>query len=58
MFQRSHQPAATKRSSKLDRAILASVLAMVSMNILVLAQQLEAAPLLAVAGNGIGAGLA
>ena len=58
MFLRNSEPAAHKRPSKLDRAIVASVAAMASMNILVLAQQLQASPLLALAGRTIGADLA
>ena len=58
MFQRHQEPTARKRASKLDRAVLASVFAMATMNLLVLAQQLQASPLLAIAGKGLGAGLA
>lgn len=58
MFQRNSEPVASKRHSKLDRAIVVSVIAMASMNILVLAQQLQASPMLALAGKTIGADLA
>ncbi len=38
---------ALRKSSKLDKAIFASVAAVLSMNIFVLAQQLDSAPLFA-----------
>ena len=46
-----------KRANKLDRAMIASVAAMLAMNVVVLSQQLHAAPLLAISGAG-SAGLA
>ena len=41
-----------RTASPLDRAIAASLLAMLALNVLVLAQQLSAAPALAVATSG------
>lgn len=59
MSQRTYEPASQQRSrSMLDRAIIASVIAMVAMNVVVLAQQLQAAPILLSAGNVAGASLA
>ncbi len=46
------------RRSPLDRAIVASVIAMAAMNFLILAQQLQASPLLSAAGKVAGASLA
>ena len=46
------------RRSALDRAIVASLIAMAAMNILVLAQQMQTSPLLSVAGKLAGASLA
>lgn len=55
MSQHSLEPASMHRRSKLDRAIVASVIAMGAMNILFLAGQLQASPLHALAGiNGTG----
>ncbi len=43
---------ASHKASKLDRAIVASVAAMLAMNVFVLAQQFEAAPVVALSqGN-------
>lgn len=42
----------SKPASLLDKAIAASLLAMLALNVLVLAQQLSAAPALAVATSG------
>ncbi len=42
-------------SSKLDRAILASVAAMLAMNVFVLAQQMDRAPVLAAADQSVAA---
>ena len=58
MSQRPSEPVSQKRRTPLDRAILASVIAMVGMNFFVLAQQLQASPLLAAAGGAIGITLA
>ena len=44
-------PTARKQRSKLDRAIVASVAAMLAMNVFVLAQQLNAAPAIAAASQ-------
>ncbi len=62
MPQRSLEPVTSRRSdklgnSKLDRAMFASVAAMVTMCVFVLAQQLQAVPLFATA-NSVGATLA
>ena len=46
------------RRSALDRAIVASVIAMTTMNFLVLAQQMQTSPLLSAAGKLAGASLA
>lgn len=48
MTQRSIQSTAPRRST-LDRAIFASIAAMLGMNLFVLSQQLEAAPQVAAA---------
>lgn len=42
----------SKPASPLDKAIAASLLAMLALNVLVLAQQLSAAPALAAAASG------
>ena len=52
------QTAKPARRSTLDRAVLASVIAMAAMNILVLAQQMQTSPLLSAAGKLAGASLA
>ena len=57
MSLRPSVPVRQKRRTPLDRAILASVVAMVGMNFFVLAQQLQASPLLATAGGAIGTSL-
>jgi hypothetical protein len=56
MPQRQSEPA-TKRPSPLDRAVFLSVTAMVAMNVIVFAQQLNAVPQLA-ANTLAGLGLA
>ena len=59
MSQRSIQSAKSTRRSSLDRAIVASIAAMVGMNLFVLSQQLQAAPQVAdahpAAGQSAGA---
>ncbi len=51
MSQPSLDQLSSRRSSKLDRATFASVTAMVTMCVFVLAQQLHTAPLFAAAGS-------
>ena len=46
---KSTLPAPTARASRLDRAVLASVLATAAMTVLVFAQQVQTAPVLAAA---------
>ena len=61
MIPRSLQPApsAKRERSKLDRAIIASVVAMAAMNLLVFANQLHTSPLLlALVGHATGTDLA
>lgn len=47
----SLEPVSANRHSKLNRAIVVSVIAMAAMNLFVLAQQLQAAPLLALSSQ-------
>lgn len=49
MFTKSPSKPRSFGASSLDRAIIASVAAMLAMNLFVLAQQLQAAPALALA---------
>jgi hypothetical protein len=46
---KSTLPSSTARASRLDRAVLASVLATAAMTVLVFAQQVQTAPVLAAA---------
>ena len=55
--QAGQMPRSARRSA-LDRAIVASVIAMAAMNFVVLAQHLAASPLLTIAGKAASAGLA
>ncbi|MEO7384559.1 MAG: hypothetical protein ABIU18_06460 [Novosphingobium sp.] len=55
--QAGHMPKSARRSA-LDRAIVASVIAMAAMNFVVLAQQLQASPLVTIAGKVASASLA
>jgi hypothetical protein len=52
-----HKTEMAPRRSSLDRAIIASVIAMAAMNVIVLAQQLQAVPQFAI-GLVSGSGLA
>ncbi|WP_158241471.1 hypothetical protein [Novosphingobium sp. TH158] len=53
MFQRQSEPA-RKRPSPLDRAVVLSIVAMTSMNVVVLAQQLSVPQLAASTLGGLG----
>jgi hypothetical protein len=54
MSQRTTEQASGKRSM-LDRSVFISVIAMVGMNVIVLAQQMQISPLTVAAGKAIGA---